>query len=170
MKYACGVGFLLDYFAFGGGICPCACSGGFFFSYWFISVAPVRGGTYFSLSTKWTSFGAPAAKKSRQKKAAQTANAKRVSSKKRALINARRGPLYRLALALHTGFVRMTGATLDAYQYVPRILWSHLGKHLGIEPPDLGTLRTLYETRERTLFDHQVIAYQALGFVPMAEH
>jgi hypothetical protein len=34
-------------------------------SYWFISVPPVRGGTYFSL---------PAAKKSRQKKAAQTAN------------------------------------------------------------------------------------------------
>jgi TnpA family transposase len=92
------------------------------------------------------------------------------SSKARAMINARRGPLYRLALALHIGFVRMTGATLDAYQYVPQILWSHLGKHLGMEPPDLGTLRTLYETRERTLFDHQVIAYQALGFVPMAEH
>ncbi|CAE6723466.1 Tn3 family transposase ISBusp1 [Paraburkholderia nemoris] len=92
------------------------------------------------------------------------------SSKERALINARRGPLYRFALALHIGFVRMTGATLDAYQYVPQILWSHLGKHLGIEPPDPGTLRTLYEIRERTLFDHQVIAYQALGFVPMAEH
>jgi hypothetical protein len=33
------------------------------FCFWFISVAPVRGGTYFSL---------PAAKKSRQKKAAHT--------------------------------------------------------------------------------------------------
>ena len=42
------------------------------------------------------------------------------SSKERALINARRGPLYRLALALHIGFVRMTGAALDAYQYVRR--------------------------------------------------
>jgi Domain of unknown function (DUF4158) len=81
------------------------------------------------------------------------------SSKERALINARRDPLYRLALALHIRFVRMTGATLDAYQYVPQILWGHLGKHLGIEPPDLGTLRTLYEARERTRFDHQVIAY-----------
>ena len=29
---------------------------------------------------------------------------------------------------------------------------------------------SLYETRERTLFDHQVLAYRALGFVPMAEH
>jgi hypothetical protein len=35
------------------------------YSCWLIRVAPVRGGTYFSL---------PAAKKSRQKKAAQTAN------------------------------------------------------------------------------------------------
>jgi hypothetical protein len=69
------------------------------------------------------------------------------SSKERALINARRGPLYRLALPLHIDFVWMTGAMLDAYQYVPPILWRHLGKHLGIEPPDLGTLRTLYETR-----------------------
>jgi hypothetical protein len=42
----------------------------FLFCWWFISVAPVRGGTYFSL---------PAAKKSRQKKAAQTTPAKRVS-------------------------------------------------------------------------------------------
>jgi len=64
----------------------------------------------------------------------------------------------------------MTGTTLDAYQYMPQMLWSHLGRHLGIEPPDLGTLRTLYETRERTLFDHQVLAYRAIGFVPMAEH
>ncbi|MGF6736062.1 hypothetical protein OKW50_008235 [Paraburkholderia youngii] len=64
----------------------------------------------------------------------------------------------------------MTGTTLDAYQYVPQMLWSHLGRHLDIEPPDLGTLRTLYETRERTLFDHQVLAYRTLGFVPMAEH
>ena len=42
-----------------------ACGGWCLFSFWFISVPPVRGGTYFSL---------PAAKKSRQKKAAQTAN------------------------------------------------------------------------------------------------
>src|SRR6201995_1988460 len=64
------------FFAFGGGIFlilaalafPClliglfACGVGLSLcSYWFISVPPVRGGTYFSL---------PAAKKSRQKKAA----------------------------------------------------------------------------------------------------
>jgi Domain of unknown function (DUF4158) len=53
------------------------------------------------------------------------------SSKERALINARRGPLYRLALPLHIDFVRMTGATLDAYQYVPPILWRHLASTSG---------------------------------------
>jgi hypothetical protein len=60
------------------------------------------------------------------------------SSKERALINARRGPLYRLALALHIGFVRMTGATLDAYQYVPRCgaVWA-------------STLRSSHQTSER---------------------
>src|SRR5579864_4575993 len=51
----------------GGALSLCACGVGFFSSYRFISVPPVRGGTYFSL---------PAAKKSRQKKAAQTATAK----------------------------------------------------------------------------------------------
>lgn len=38
------------------------------------------------------------------------------SSRERLLINARRGPFDRIALALHIGFVRLTGATLDAYQ------------------------------------------------------
>ena len=51
-----------------GAYCLCACGVGLsLFCYWSISVPPVRGGTYFSL---------PAAKKSRQKKAAQTANSK----------------------------------------------------------------------------------------------
>ena len=83
---------------------------------------------------------------------------------------ARRGELARLAVALHIGFIRMSGRTLDAYKQVPA-LWSHpFGAQLAVDPPDLGTLRTLYETRARTLIDHQVLAYQALGFRPMAEH
>jgi hypothetical protein len=36
------------------------------------------------------------------------------SAKERALIDARRGDLYRLAVALHIGFIRMSGRTLDA--------------------------------------------------------
>ncbi|NYH17772.1 hypothetical protein GGD41_005000 [Paraburkholderia bryophila] len=50
----------------GGCFCRCSdCVGLSLFSRWSIGVPPVRGGTYFSL---------PAAKKSRQKKAAHTAN------------------------------------------------------------------------------------------------
>jgi hypothetical protein len=92
------------------------------------------------------------------------------SAKERALIEARRGDLYRLAVALHIGFIRMSGRTLDAYKQVPKVLWNHLGAQLELDPPDLGTLRTLYETQARTLIDHQVPAYQALGFRPMVEH
>lgn len=92
------------------------------------------------------------------------------SSKERALIEARRNSLYRLALALHLGFIRMTGRTLDAYKQVPKILWTHLGSQLSIDPPELGTLRSLYETRPRTLIDHQQLAQQALGFSSMTEH
>ena len=91
-------------------------------------------------------------------------------SAKERVLNARRRHLYRLALAIHIGFVRMTGRTLDACRYVPRNLWQHLGQQLGIEPPDLGTMTSLYDGHTDTLIEHQVCAYQALGFGPMTEH
>lgn len=56
----------------------------------------------------------------------------------------------------------MTGRTLDAYKQVPKRLWQHLGEQLGIDPPDLGTLRALYDDRTDTLADHQKLAYEAL--------
>ncbi|MFJ3319037.1 Tn3 family transposase [Herbaspirillum huttiense] len=92
------------------------------------------------------------------------------SVKERALINDRRRDLYKLALALHLGFVRMTGRTLDAYKQIPKALWTHVGEQLEIAPPDIGTLRSLYDTRPRTLVDHQQLAYQTLGFGSMTEH
>jgi hypothetical protein len=46
----------------------------------------------------------------------------------------------------------MTGATLDAYQHVPQILWIHLGKHLDIEPPDLGTGAARKLTSSETVY------------------
>jgi hypothetical protein len=64
----------------------------------------------------------------------------------------------------------MTGRTLDAYKQIPKALWSHLGEQLGVEPPELGTLRSLYDRRTDSLIDHQMLAYQTLGFGPMAEH
>lgn len=92
------------------------------------------------------------------------------SAKERTLIDARRSHLYRLACAVHIGFVRMTGRTLDAYKQVPKFLWAFVGAQLGVTPPDMGTLGALYDGRTDTLVDHQMLAYQALGFSPMAEH
>jgi hypothetical protein len=43
-------------------------------------------------------------------------------------------------------------------------LWQHLGKQLGIEPPDLCTLT------QRPQVEHQACAYQPLGFRSMTEH
>ncbi|KVN88830.1 hypothetical protein WJ68_04645 [Burkholderia ubonensis] len=69
------------------------------------------------------------------------------SARERALIDGRRSHLYRLAVGLHLGFVRMTGRTLGAYKQIPKRRWHHLGEQLGVEPPDLGTLRALYDDR-----------------------
>src|SRR5271170_3589934 len=49
----------------------------------------------------------------------------------------------RLGAALQLGFVRMTGTTLDAFDYVPRAVLEHLGNQLGISAPELTTLRAL---------------------------
>lgn len=92
------------------------------------------------------------------------------SEAERALIDERRKNLYRLAVALHIGFVRMAGRTLDAYKQIPKTLWAHLAGQLGIQAPEIGTLRALYDERPRALIDHQKLAYEALGFSMMSEH
>eukprot|EP01036_Dinobryon_divergens_P036053 gene36053-46854_t len=69
-------------------------------------------------------------------------------------INARRGDAHKLGLALHIGFLRMSGRLLYAFRVVPVALWRHLSEELGIATPDVASLRTLYG-REKTLFDHQ---------------
>src|ERR1700749_2030597 len=60
----------------------------------------------------------------------------------------------RLGAALQLGFVRMTGSTLAALDYVPSVLLKYLGKQLQITTPDLATLRALYRV-ERTQYAHQ---------------
>lgn len=92
------------------------------------------------------------------------------SPSERRVIDGRRQPLYRLAVALHIGFIRMTGCTLDAYKQIPYVLWAHLGKHIGVTPPEIGTLRSLYDDNPRMLFDHQKVGYEALRFETMSEH
>jgi hypothetical protein len=41
----------------------------------------------------------------------------------------------RLGVALQLGFVRMTGTTLDAIEYVPRAVLEHVGHYAGVDDP-----------------------------------
>ena len=86
------------------------------------------------------------------------------------IIRSRRLGLHRLAVALHLGFIRMTGRTLDAFDRIPRRLLTHLAAQIDVTAPDLATLKSLYAERERTLSDHQRVAYDALGFRLLSEH
>ena len=91
------------------------------------------------------------------------------SPAERELIAARRGNRLKLGLALHIGFLRMSGRLLDAFRVIPSVLWRHLSTELGIDAPELASLRAMYG-RGRTLFDHQQVACESLGFRWMSEH
>ena len=91
------------------------------------------------------------------------------SKVEREQIELRRGAPHKLGLALHIGFLRMSGRTLSAVRVVPKTLWAHLGKELGVAPPDLASLKAMYG-RDRTFFDHQQLAQQTLGFGRMTDH
>ena len=87
----------------------------------------------------------------------------------RELIEARRGNALKLGLALHIGFLRLSGRLLNSVRVVPSALWRHLGQELGVAAPELASLKALYG-RGRTLFDHQQLACEVLGFRWMTEH
>jgi hypothetical protein len=70
------------------------------------------------------------------------------------VINLRRSDTHKLGLALHIGFLRLSGRTLNAIRVVPASLWIHLGKELGVPPPEVASLKAMY-SRGRTFFDHQ---------------
>jgi hypothetical protein len=69
------------------------------------------------------------------------------SDTERRVIEDRRSPALKLALALQIGFLRMTGRLLDAVRIVPPALWRHLGEQLGVVAPDLASLRSMYQRR-----------------------
>ena len=75
----------------------------------------------------------------------------------------------KLGLALHIGFLRLSGRLLNSVRMVPADLWRHLGQELGVTAPELASLKALYG-RGRTLFDHQQLACEVLGFRWMTEH
>jgi TnpA family transposase len=92
------------------------------------------------------------------------------SRRELASIYSRRSDLYRLAMALHVGFIRMTGRTLDSYRQIPTVLLRHLGQQLGVPSPDVGTLRSIYDGNLKTLSDHQTFAQTIVNFRSIAEH
>jgi hypothetical protein len=89
-------------------------------------------------------------------------------AEKQLIEDRRRGPELKLGLALQIGFLRMSGRVLDAVRIVPAVLWRHLGEQFAIAAPDLASLRAMYR-RRRTLFEHQDLACEVLGFRPATE-
>ncbi len=88
----------------------------------------------------------------------------------RAAIQSRRGSDLRLAAALHLGFIKMTGATLDAVDRVPLPVLGTVTRSLNIPQVELVTLRALYRRRQRTLFEHQRWAMNVLRMRPFTDH
>ena len=86
----------------------------------------------------------------------------------REAIAQRRSATHQLGLALHIGFMRMSGRLLDAFRVLPPNLWRHLGEHLGVQAPEVASLRGMYK-RGRTLYDHHQVACEVLGFAWMSE-
>jgi hypothetical protein len=58
-----------------------------------------------------------------------------------------RGPLNRLALALHVGFLKMTGGTLNSVELIPPEILDHLGRQLDCVPPRIASIRAFYRRR-----------------------
>ena len=54
------------------------------------------------------------------------------SRAERELFHARRGNAHKLGLALHRGFLRLSGRMLNSVRIVPATLWQHLGNDIGI--------------------------------------
>ena len=54
------------------------------------------------------------------------------SRAERELISALRGNAHKLGLALHRGFLRLSGRLLNSVRIVPTTLWRHLGNEIGI--------------------------------------
>ena len=82
------------------------------------------------------------------------------SRAERTVIDGRHGATHKLGLALHIGFLRMSGRSLNAIRIVPVSLWTHLGKELDVRAPELASLKALYGQ----------LAEHTLGFRGMTEH
>jgi hypothetical protein len=73
------------------------------------------------------------------------------SQAEREVIDARYGATHKLGLALHIGFLRLSGHSHDAVRVVPASLWAHLGKELGVRSPDVVRLKPCMAVPERCI-------------------
>ncbi len=80
----------------------------------------------------------------------------------------RRTPELQLGLALHIGFLRMSGRVLNSTDAIARRILGYLGTQLEIRPPRVTSLRALYP-RKQTLHEHQHMAVAQLRFGPFIE-
>ena len=92
-----------------------------------------------------------------------------LGNQSRPLIKASRGALNRIGLALHIGFLKMTGRCLNSIQRVPMPVLRRIGEDLGLDVPDLASIRSLYR-RRRTLHDHQALATELLERASVPTH
>ena len=81
----------------------------------------------------------------------------------------RRGVLNILCLALHVGFLRMSGRPLTSFRVLPKELLRHLSYSLKVAAPDIASVRSLCKAK-RTLSYHHRVAAELLGFSWMTEH
>jgi hypothetical protein len=92
----------------------------------------------------------------------------RLDPEGRRLVASRRRPMTRLGLALHIGFLRMSGRHLPALERVPSSVLAYAAAEVGVLAPQLATLRAIYR-RRMTLFKHQRLAELATGFSTAGE-
>jgi TnpA family transposase len=85
------------------------------------------------------------------------------------VVEKRRRSLTRLGLTLHIGFLRLSGRSLSAVERLPATVLAFAAAQAGMPAPRIATLRSIYR-RRMTLFEHQRIAAEALGFKPLVDH
>ena len=85
------------------------------------------------------------------------------------MIDACQTDAHKLGLALHIGFLRLSGRHLEPRRIVPAALWRHLGTQIGVTAPELASLKAMY-AHSRTREEHQSVACKMLGIVPIRVH
>ena len=73
----------------------------------------------------------------------------------RAAIKERFNRKFRIAVGIQLGFCRMSGRRLNRFKVIPRGLLAHMAGQLQVDAPSIATMRSMYQRRANTLFEHQ---------------